>query len=114
MPTLLIHRTAGDWVAAPANSGVQYSFQMVEGSQETAVQQLAAAMQGGEGAVVAGAEEIFVIPDGVPAAQVVQTLFGTTDTLTYVSDIIWGTVGEDMLIEDLEAAGRALALALVG
>lgn len=113
MPTLLIYRNAaGSWEAAPANSGVEYTFQAIDGSQEVAVQQLAAAMQEGEEAVVAGAREIFDIPAGVSEEGVVQTLFGTTDTMTYIDRIIWGTVGDDMLIDDLEAAGEALALAL--
>ncbi len=53
MPTLLIHRLPeGTWVAAPANSGVQYTFQTYEGSQEPAVQYLAANMKQGERAVI--------------------------------------------------------------
>lgn len=114
MPTLLIHRTAGgDWVAAPANSGIQYSFQTIEGTQEVAVQQLAAAMQEGQQALIAGANEIFVLPPGVGEEQAVQILFNTTDTLTYVDAIIYGTVGEEMLLDDIEAAGEALAAALL-
>lgn len=112
MPNLLIARVDGIWKAAPANSGVEFVFKTELGTQETAIQQLAAAMQEGGEAVINGAEEIFVIPEGFEPADVVATLFNTTDTLTYVSRIIYGTVGEEFLIDDLEMAGQALMLAI--
>jgi hypothetical protein len=112
MPTLLIHIADDNWVAEPANSGIQYTFSTIEGDQEVAVQQLAAAMQQGEEALVNGVSEIFEIPQGVDAEQVVQTLFNTTDTLTYIDRIIYGVVGEEMLLDDIVQAGEALALAL--
>jgi hypothetical protein len=112
VPNLLIARVGGIWKAAPANSGVEYVFQTIEGSQEPAVQQLAAAMKEGAEAVINGADEIFVVPPGTTSETVVETLFSTTDTLTYEARIIWGTVGEDFLIDDLAEAGEALALAL--
>jgi hypothetical protein len=113
MPVLLISRVDGVWQASPANSGVSYAFVQADGTQDIAVQQLAVAMQQGTGALVNGVPEIFVLPDGVQAEQVVQTLFGTTDVLTYVSRIIYGVVGEDMLLDEIAQAGLALAAALV-
>ena len=113
MPSLLISRINGIWQASPANSGVSFVFQTVEGSQETAVQQLAAAMQEGPGATVAGTPEIFEIPEGYTPDEVVSTLFDATDILTFGERIIYGTVGEEFLIDDLEAAGEALMAALL-
>ena len=112
MPTLLIARLNGTWSASPANSGVSYTFQAVGGDQSVAVQQLAVAMQDGTGAVIAGANEIFVIPNGVTSQQVVESLFRTTDVLTYIERIIYGTIGDEMLIDDMSQAGIALAAAL--
>src|SRR5256885_7782313 len=114
MPSLLIHEIAdGDWVAAPANSGVQFTFQTIEGSQDLAIQQLAAAMQQGEEALVQGISEIFVMPPGVGEEELVQMLFNTTDTLTYIDAIIWGTVGDDMLLDDIVEAGLAGVLLVI-
>jgi hypothetical protein len=115
MPVLQIARVNNVWRAAPANSGVSYTFQYEAGGQEVAVQQLAAAMREGPEALTNGVPEIFQVPEGVEAGTVVQTLFGTTDQLMWgAQTIIYGTVGDEMLIDDLEAAGEALALAIVG
>lgn len=113
MPSLLIARVNGIWQASPANSGVSFVFQAIDGSQETAVQQLAAAMQDGAGATIEGAPEIFEIPEGYTPDEVVSALFDSTDILTFGERIIYGTVGEEFLIDDLEMAGEALMAALL-
>ncbi|MEK6423457.1 MAG: hypothetical protein V4801_28045 [Burkholderia gladioli] len=111
MPGLLLNIVNGSWTALVANTPIQYLFVGDNiGEQETAVQQLSAAMQQGADAVINGAPEIFVIPPNTTAEEVVQTAFGTTDTLIYVSRPIYAAVGEDdTLLTDIVEAGVALA-----
>lgn len=110
MPTLLIHKVTGSWVAAPTGH-TQYTFKTIDGSQEPAIQQLAAAMQQGQAAVKNGIDEIFNLPTNSNKDQIVQNIFNTTDTLTYVNKIIYGTVAPDMLLDDIELAGETLRMA---
>lgn len=109
MPTLLIHKVAGSWVAAPTGHG-QYTFETIDGSQEPAIQQLAAAMEHGQDAVIDGIDEIFNLPTNSNKNQIVQNIFNTTDTLTYIDKIVYGTVNE-MLLDDIQQAGKALRMA---
>src|SRR5688500_6131497 len=61
MGALLIHIAGNNWVADVANTNVQYAFVGADAqAQVGAVQQLAAAMQQGEAALVNGIDEIFV------------------------------------------------------
>lgn len=115
MPALLIHIVDNSWVAAVANTNVQYTFVGTSQSfQETAVQQLAAAMQEGQEALVNGLPEIFQLPEGAQSEAVVNTVFGTTDQIVLGERVVYAAVGDDVLVDAgvLEEAGEALALAL--
>lgn len=115
MAALLIHfDQESGWISTVANVGVTYRFvgETLE-EQQIAVQQLAAAMQQGEAALLNGAEEIFEFDSTqIGAQEVIGDLFVTTDQMMFEDAIIYGTVGEEMLIDDLEMAGEALARAL--
>lgn len=110
MLTLLIYMNDGRWVAAPANSGVEYAF---VDDQVEAVQELAEAMQAGRAAVVAEVGDIFVLQPGTDLEGVVDTLFNTTDSLTFAETVVFETEGEDMLVNELVECGDALAAAII-
>jgi hypothetical protein len=113
MPALQIHIVDGSWIATVANTNIKYTFVGDNlGDQETSVQQLSAGMQEGQGAATEAISETLEIGE-TPAAEVAEQVFNTTDVLMYGDEIIYGTVGEEMLWDDLEAAGEALAAMLV-
>ncbi len=112
MPALLIGKIDGVMQASPANSGEFFALQTSDGDQSVALQQLVTAMRDGEGAMVNGAPEIFVIPEGYQPSQVVQSLFGTTDGIVFGGRPIYTCVGDDVILDDLDLAAEALAAVL--
>lgn len=115
MAALQIHYDEeSGWIASVANSGVAYRFVADEvGEQAVAVQQLAVAMQEGNAALLEGIPEIFDIPPEVEIQEVVGDLFCMTDEMMFAEEMIYAAVGEEMLIDDLELAGEALARVLI-
>lgn len=108
MPTLLINVVNGSWTVQVANTGVSYTFSGATlDAQAVSVQGFAETMAEGNADV-----GFFLEAWDVPEEQLAQQLFGTTDMITYVGDIIYGSVGEEFIIDDLEVAGEALLAAL--
>jgi hypothetical protein len=117
MPGLLIHIANGQWVASVANTNIRYNFVGANlDAQADSVQQLALSMEASaEGGAVELAQNIgnaIVLPNGVEGMQVVTDLFGSTDTVILGEQVIYGTVGEEVLIDALDEAGTALVAAL--
>ena len=114
MGALLIHIVNDNWVADIANTSVSYNFVGLHApNQINAIQDLANAMQQGQGALVDGIDQIFVLAPGVDEGGVVQEVFGTTDAIMFDQAIIYSNA-DSLLIDVLEDAGEALATALAG
>jgi len=81
---------------------------------EAAVQRLAAAMKQGQAAVIEQQNQIFAAAlENEPNPEVL-TLFSTTNDLSFAGKIIFETIPSEVgaevtLLNDLEAAGEALA-----
>jgi len=118
MPALIINIIQHDgqraWMASPANSEIFYFFRGAYiGDQAESIQLLSVCMQQGMEALLNGIPDVFDFPEGLRAADAVQQLFQTTDQILYINRVIYGAVGEDMLIDDLELVGRALAEVII-
>lgn len=115
MPALLIHVVDNKWVAEVAGTGTRYTFVGASQShQETALQQLAVAMQEGKDALTKGIPEILQLPGGTKPEDVVKSMFGTADQIVLRQRPVYAAVGEEVLLDAgvLEEAGKALARAL--
>ncbi len=108
MPGLLINIVNNRWVVEVANTPIAYNFEGATlADQATNVQGFAETMAGGDADV-----GFFLDAWGVDEAVLAQQLFGTTDTIVYVGSIVYGAVGEEVIIDDLELAGECLLAAL--
>jgi hypothetical protein len=108
MPALLIHIVNGNWAVEVANTDIIYNF---EGAtleeQAEIVHTFAQTLANGDPDVV------WLLDDGdIDAEELSQQLFSTTDMIIYNDQIIYGAVGEECIIDDLELAGEALLAAL--
>jgi hypothetical protein len=107
MPALIINIVNGTWCVRVANTQISYNFDGADLAQQARnVREFASIMSENNPDVG------FFLQEDVPEEQLAQQLFGTTDQILYVDRLIYATVGEDMLIEDLELAGRVLLEAL--
>lgn len=109
MPALTIHFVDNHWVADIANTNIRYQFygqtlQEEVISVRSVADDMARNYTGNMNTFFEGGDEI-------PNGELVQQLYGDTDILIYETNIIYGTVGDEMLIDDLEAAGEALIAA---
>lgn len=108
MPGLLINIVNDNWVAEVANTDISYTFAGGNlAMQSQNVQNLSLAMEMSEenGITVTS----FFEDMGVENDVMVEQLFGDTDMILYVGRVIYGTVGDESLIDVLVEAGEALA-----
>jgi hypothetical protein len=104
MPALLIHIIDDNWVLEVANTKIKYNF-LGEGLDEQSeiVQSFAQTLANGSSDVT------WLLDDGdLPAEELSQQLFSTTDMIIYMDKVVYGAAGEDFIIDDLELAGEAL------
>lgn len=103
MPSLLINIVNGTWVAEVANTDISYIFagdNLQE--QQQVVRGFAETMENDNPNVA----DFFT---NVENPEVVgEQLFGTTDGIVYLGRPIFTTIGEDVLLDDLELAGEVL------
>lgn len=98
-------------MCAISNTGVVYPFAGATlEAQSTNVVAFANAMSMNNGPYAA-----FFLDDtgGLTTEQVSEQIFGTTDKLYYSDSLVYGAIGEDTLLSDLEEAGD-LFLAFLG
>lgn len=115
MPALIVQMTNNQWFVAVANTNIRYNFLGNTLAVQTQnVQRFAANMEyngadlGEFNAAIGQAIDL----NGVNADIVTQQLYATTDQILYTDRIIYGTVGEEMLIDDLVEAGEIFCLVL--
>ena len=103
MPNLLINIVNGSWVAEVANTNIRYVFAGVDlPDQVQVVRGFAETMENDSPDVA----DFFI---NVNEPEIVgQQLFGTTDGIVFAGRPIFTTVGEDVLLDDLELAGEVL------
>ncbi len=104
MPALLIGIVDGSWVARIANTNISYTFLGVDlEDQVTVMRGFAETMESGSNAV----GDFF---DGVLDPDIIgPQLFETTDSIVLGGNPIYTTIGDEMIADDLEAAGEILA-----
>lgn len=108
MPSLLVSIVNDRWAVQVANTDISYNFiGATLDAQEPYIIGFAESMAQGVGDVADCLEGV-----EITGAELAQQLYGTTDILMYSAKIIYGTVGEEFLIDDLEAAGEALWLVI--
>src|SRR5215216_1558567 len=116
MPALLIQLVNNQWFASVANTNIQYRFAgQFFVDQVQCVRALAQAMNVAGENVAALAQNIgnaLVFPQEVQGMVVVNNLFAGTDTVVLGTRVIYGVVGDEFLLDDLDGAGTALLLAL--
>ncbi len=115
MPALMIEKVNGNWTARVGGTEVSYPFVGARASdQEVSVQHFIAAIDEGRAALDAGAPEIFVVPPGVTATALVDSLVLDSDTVIYQGRPIWSCVGADKVLDDHHSVAQALRDALGG
>ncbi len=105
MPALLIGIVNGSWVARVANTNISYTFAGVDlADQVTVMRGFAETMSEGNEAV-GDFFDLRAIDPQIVGPQ----LFGTTDSIVFGGNPIYTAIGDEMIADDLEAAGEILA-----
>ena len=118
MPAFIMNSNVDGFYAEVANTDPAVIYQFLGDTPEATVQSIV----GFTNELVANGANQQAIADAIgnyldigeeTGEEVLQALFSTTDMVLLVDQVIYGTVGEDMLIDELAEVGQAI-LAVAG
>ncbi len=109
MPNLILHFSGGGWELLVANTSKAIGLKLgAQGAENASVELLAEAMKEGASQIVEDAEYIFENHTEIDL-DFVDNLFEAADTLLLDGAEVFSAAEGATLLEDLEAAGEALA-----